>query len=761
MIRLLRPATYALGVAAALLLVVATAGLSARGSFGWRVKGDRVMSVDAGGPASRAGILPGDRIPSLPPPRLGRERTIEIAREASTFTRTLEPRPENDAERARTALALALAGSFLAVAGGVLAFRRDRLVTTFGLFSFAAAAALAPRPVAPEWLASGGGRVLLDLLGAASGLALPAALVDFFARFPEGRPGRRTRALVAIGYAFAISLFMLAVLTDVGTRLSDSPPPVVAALSGGVFEGLAALFFAGAVVAALVAFVSSYRRAPAHHRPRLTVLLWSTLLGFAPIAGLTLWKNLLPGSTVPGERWAGLALVLVPLGFGYATLVQGVFDLHFRTRPSLNGRRAPGANASHASNGSHAAQAFQPGPFVSLTRVLDDAAAELVGRLGLEHCAVFAVNGNGAVLSSLHGQASSPGNGPYARGLPARLVRALEGDRHAVAIDELTARDDAESENGGSPALELAPLADAGTSLLLPLFSEDRCRAVLALGPRLSGPWFDGHERAELDEFARQASVAVENAVLHDRLLERATLERDVALARKIQQRLLPPRAPILPTVDLAGVTAPAGDIGGDYYDFLTLGPRAIGVAVADVCGKGLPAALLLAAVQAQLRSRGHDDPAPATLVGWLNDELTALEQPEKFVCLTYARLDARRRSIAWANAGLNPPLVVHADGAVEEILHGGLILGVGAGERYQAIERTFERGSLVAFYTDGVTDSLNDGEPFGAERLGAALARHRGLRAARLAERVLAESAAWHTGGPADDRTIAVIKFL
>ncbi len=759
MIRLLRPVTYALGLAAALLLIVATAGLSARGSFGWRVRGDLVMSVDADGPAARAGIKSGDRILQQPPPRLAHSRTLEIERDGRRFARTLDPRPAPDAERARTARALLLAGAFVAVAGGVLAFRRDRLVVAFALFSFAAATALAPRPVAPDVLTSGGGRVLLELLYAASGLLLPAALVDFFARFPEGRPGRGTRLLISIGYLGAASLITLSALADVGSRLGETPPPIVTALSGGVFEALAALFFAGAVVAALLAFVASYRRAPAHHRPRLTVLLWSTLLGFAPVVGLTLLKNLIPGADVPGERWAGLALVLVPLGFGYATVVQGVFDLGWRGRfdPRARLLRAHNGNGTaHALRPSANGHAFQPGPFASLARVLDDAADELVGRLGLEHCAVFAVNGHGAVLSSLHGHAPAPGPAAYARALPDPVVRALEGDRRAVAIDELRWNDGDANE---TPAL--APFADAGTSLLLPLFSEDRCRAVLALGPRLSGPWFDGHERAALDEFARQASVAVENAVLHDRLLERAGLERDVALARKIQQRLLPARAPILPTVDLAGLTAPAGDIGGDYYDFLALAPRAIGIAVADVCGKGLPAALLLAGVQAQLRSRGHDDPPPGELLARLNDELVALEQPEKFVCLTYARLDARRRTLAWANAGLNPPIVVHSDGTSEEILHGDLILGVGKDERYTALQRTFERGGLIAFYTDGVTDSLRDGEPFGPERVTEALVRPRGRRAARMAALVLEESAAWHREGAADDRTIAIVKFL
>jgi sigma-B regulation protein RsbU (phosphoserine phosphatase) len=284
---------------------------------------------------------------------------------------------------------------------------------------------------------------------------------------------------------------------------------------------------------------------------------------------------------------------------------------------------------------------------------------------------------------------------------------------------------------------------------------------VLALGPRLSGPWFDAAERERVAAYALQASALVENAALHDRLVERAGLERDVQLARRIQERLLPPSAPVLPTVDLAGATQPAGEIGGDYYDFLPLGPRTIGLVVADVCGKGLPAALLLAGVQAGLRSRVVEDQAPGAALARINEELVLLRQPEKFVCLAYARLDARRRTITWANAGLNPPIVVHADGRWEEVEHGGLILGVSAGEAYEELAWTFERGSLVAFYTDGLTDARRGDETFGPEELGPVLARDRGLRAERIAARALAAAAGWHRDGPPDDRTIIIVKFM
>jgi serine phosphatase RsbU (regulator of sigma subunit) len=471
--------------------------------------------------------------------------------------------------------------------------------------------------------------------------------------------------------------------------------------------------------------------------------VWAVALGLLPLAGLTLLKNILPTMHVPFEDWAAWSLLLVPLGFGYATVVHRVFD--------VGGALVTPAPASSFG--------FRPAAFQSLASVLDEAALALTAHLGLEHCAVFALDGGGlASLAALHGRAPGDGGGAaLLTRLPAPLVEAVARRHGPLALDELGRVD----ERAGDDANELARLVDAGTSLLLPLYSGERCQAILALGPRLSGSWFDPAERARLGVFASQASVAVENAELHDRLVERAALERDVWLARRIQDRLLPADFPGFPTVDVAAATRPAEEIGGDSYDFLPMGRRTLGIALADVCGKGLPAALLLASAQAHLRGRAAETASPGALLGRLNEELVAMRQPEKFICLAFARLDAQRRTLTWANAGLNPPLLVLADGTAQELEHGGLILGVHGGQTYEDLETRCPRGSLVAFYTDGVTDSLRGNEQFGAERLASALARHRHLRATRLVDRVLAESAGWHLDGPADDRTIMILKFL
>ncbi len=739
---------WGFALCAALVVAWGVRDVGRRGSYGWLLRGASVMAVTPQGPAWEAGVRAGDQLREPLPPTAepGRVARALLTRDGHAAATWITARPATREERARALLAGILAAAFLLVGVAIWCVRRDRLALAFTLFALSTATVLAPRPLAPAaWLADGTPtRAALELLWTAATLLLPATLVDFFARFPEGRPGRWTRRLVASGYAAAAVLFAISFVGITLGTLSPASRSAVAFAKGGGFEALAALFFAGAIGAGVFAFVGSVRRTAAHHRPRLVVLAWAVALGLLPLASLTLLRNVAPGVPVPWGPWAALSLVLVPLGFGYAIVVHKVFDV----------------GGAPASATPWSTFALRPQSFPSLAAVLDEAAAALTRQLGLEHCAVFAVDGPalGARLCAMHGRPPS-GNAPGRERLAPRLVEALAARGRAASPLELALNGAGTNGNGDG---DLDAFAGLGTSLLVPLFAEDRCRAILALGPRISGPWFDPKEITRVDEFASQASVAVENAALHDRLLERAALEREVVLARRIQDRLLPPAVPVLPTVDMAARTRPAQDIGGDYYDFLPLGARQLGIAVADVCGKGLPAALLLASVQAQLRGRAGGVASPGALLAQLNDELCVLKQPEKFVCLAFARLDARRRTLTWANAGLNPPLVIHPDGQAEELVHGGLILGVSEGQRYDDEETRLERGSVVCFYTDGVTDSMRADEgPWGAERLADSIARHRHLRAARLLENVLAESAAWHVEGPADDRTMVIFKLL
>jgi sigma-B regulation protein RsbU (phosphoserine phosphatase) len=264
-----------------------------------------------------------------------------------------------------------------------------------------------------------------------------------------------------------------------------------------------------------------------------------------------------------------------------------------------------------------------------------------------------------------------------------------------------------------------------------------------------------------LREYAAHASLAVEHAELGAARDDHSRVDRELEVARGIQEHLMPERDPVFPTLAAAGASIPSGRVGGDYYDYLPLGPRRFGVAVGDVCGKGVPAALLVAHVQAALRRHASADARPGEVLAALNQELARYHQPEKFVCLAYAVVDAPSRTVTWANGGLHPPLWVRPGDGVHPLPVGDLILGVESETRYREHEVHLVPGESVVLLTDGILDARSGNEDFGASLLPECLTRWAHLRAPRLRDRLLAEARAFHRTGIADDMTAVVLQAI
>ena len=209
---------------------------------------------------------------------------------------------------------------------------------------------------------------------------------------------------------------------------------------------------------------------------------------------------------------------------------------------------------------------------------------------------------------------------------------------------------------------EIRALAAAGIRLAVPLRTRREVLGVLLLGepPRHAG--FSAHEKQVLRAGADQFALMIENARLTDRVVEQETLRRDIALASDVQRRLLPDAPPRSDYVDFAAASVPARRIGGDYYDFVDLSAGQIGIALADVSGKGVPAALIMSVVQASLRiiSSGGDV-APPRLVALINRFVYRSTPASKYATFFYAQLDERRRQLRYVNAGHNPPYLLRA----------------------------------------------------------------------------------------------------
>lgn len=240
-------------------------------------------------------------------------------------------------------------------------------------------------------------------------------------------------------------------------------------------------------------------------------------------------------------------------------------------------------------------------------------------------------------------------------------------------------------------------------------------------------------------------------------------MSEELRLAAQLQRSLLPPPF-VHPRLDLAREFLPMREIGGDYFDVIPLGPERIALALGDVMGKGVPAALLAGTLKAGLRAQIQSgDVSPCQIVARLNRLFWEVTPKGLFASLFFGILDLERGQLDYVNAGHDYPFLVRADGAPQDLDSGGTVLGLLESARYEKGCASLRREDVLVLYTDGVTDRTSAGdEPFGLDRLKAAAAGSR-LDAARIAlYSILGEVQAWAGGAPPeDDMTLVVARAL
>jgi serine phosphatase RsbU (regulator of sigma subunit) len=251
---------------------------------------------------------------------------------------------------------------------------------------------------------------------------------------------------------------------------------------------------------------------------------------------------------------------------------------------------------------------------------------------------------------------------------------------------------------------------------------------------------------------------------------EQREMEREVEIAQAVQLRLFPQTAPSAPGLDCHGVCRPVRGVAGDYYDFLPLGPGRLGIAVGDVAGKGISAALLMASLQASLRSYlSVNRDGMGTITREMNRQLFALTEPTRFATFFWGIYDEASRTFRYVNAGHDPPFLLRrafGDGSekpaeVERLTAGGLPLGAFADSKYREASIALGAGDLIAIYTDGITEAADATEKeFGVARLEELLRTNAHLPAAELCRRVLETVDEFRAGGPQhDDMTLLIVR--
>ncbi|MGA8150975.1 MAG: GAF domain-containing protein [Terriglobales bacterium] len=256
------------------------------------------------------------------------------------------------------------------------------------------------------------------------------------------------------------------------------------------------------------------------------------------------------------------------------------------------------------------------------------------------------------------------------------------------------------------------------SELAVPLIYQDRVIGVLDLEHTRRGFFTDDHKRT-VTTLAAQVAIAIENAQLYEQIaMQEKRLERDLAMARELQFRLLPPTLPKLANLDIAAKFVPARAIGGDLYDFVNYSLSRTAIVVGDVSGKGAPAAIYAALVSGILRSHAPMEPAPAEMLAAVNFSLGERRIEAQFVSLIYAVWDDENRTLRVANSGLPRPVYCH-DGKVQVIEATGLPLGLFDDAEYDEFVFRAKPGDMFVFFSDGILDAGNGaGELFGRGRL-------------------------------------------
>lgn len=297
------------------------------------------------------------------------------------------------------------------------------------------------------------------------------------------------------------------------------------------------------------------------------------------------------------------------------------------------------------------------------------------------------------------------------------------------------------------------------SELVVPLISGDRSIGAFNLENDRPDAYRPSDVRLLLS-FANQAAISVQRARLHRDLMSRQRLQDEVTVARRIQESFLPSADPQLPGYDLSGHTTPSLEVGGDSYDAFPVADGHWGVMIADVAGKGIPAALILASFRAALRSEVRNQYAIPRILEHINALLVESTRPEQFVTAVYGVLDLQGRAFTYANAGHNPPALLRAGGRVEWLNDGGTILGSFGGTTFKESRIELGVGDILLLYTDGASEAWNaSGEEFGVDRLIDILRSNRSSSAAEI-RLALTEAILRHCEGKAqDDVTLLVLK--
>jgi len=642
---------------------------------------------------------------------------------------------------------------------------------------------------------------------------LPALFYFFFAVFPTRSPIDRKLpwlkwALLACGVCLGFG----------GIRQGnlDALPPVAAVLPYRIAQNARYITgYGGMVLGVLSLFSNVVVASEAADRRKLKVMLWGTAVGVTPIVLFLAAEDTLHYQP---HFWIIVAVVLLlflfPLSFGYAVVKHRVMDIPVLLKRSARyfvvergfvililalsvgltlwfgqafsryfsgGSKAAipigatfgvlvitGATQVHRQVRTRLDRAFFRSSY-DAQQILEDLAARTLTVTNREDLAELLQQ---KISDALHPSSMfvylKNGSGQffaYSGNPPAEAMTLSPKAEVMATLAERT------------QPLELRPEDAYGTQMeqlrpecLVPIrgSSEGELQGGMVLGPRLSEEPYSASDKRLLASVASQAGIAMRSITLAEKIAERMEAERraqqEMQIAQQVQSRLLPQQAPSLKTLDCAGRCVQTRVVGGDYYDFLDLGSGRLGLVVADIAGKGISGALLMANLQANLRSQYalalEDIPRLLRSVNYLFYKST---ETSNYATTFFAVYDDGTRRVCYVNCGHNPPFLLRATGGVERLNATATVLGLFEEWDCKVAECELASGDILVIYTDGISEAgeSEDGgsEEFGEERLLAAIRRHQQRSAREILDGILSQVQQFSPDQQADDMTLIVAK--
>jgi phosphoserine phosphatase RsbU/P len=406
--------------------------------------------------------------------------------------------------------------------------------------------------------------------------------------------------------------------------------------------------------------------------------------------------------------------------------------------------------------------------YTEVTPLLHTITQRIGETLHIDSIAVFLRSGDAYHLQLATGMPFSPGSSAL-NSTFAAISRLKRGDGPAPVYRD----------NSSGLLIEPSETEDStpdlSSELLVPLPGRNDIAGVMALGPKRSEEPYSRSDRQLLQSVASQAGLALENAELLEHLTseisQRERISREIEIAREVQQHLFPQVMPSLPGIDIAGYCRPAQAVGGDYYDFFilppTLGDERLAVALGDISGKGISAALLMASLRASLRSAAQLQPGDlGALMRHVNRLVYESSTANRYATFFYAEIDPRTRLLTYVNAGHNPPIVLRGSEIIP-LEATGTVIGLLPDVSFTRGCNVFQPGDILVAFTDGVSEAMNSaeeewGEPNMIAAIQSLVATNGEATAKQILDRIMTQADLFTAGAPQhDDMTLLVCRIL